>query len=133
MIDTIIPSQKRIKMATKQNKLDQFREQREQMNGKILDLDHLGVKRFFNLDSNTYRDGELDGKTKELLGLVASAVLRCNDCIDYHLEQCAKAGYTKAELIDALNVAMVVGGSIVIPHFRHAVGTLELLEQEGSL
>ena len=101
------------------------------MNEKVLALDHLGVKRFFNLDSNTYRDGALDGRTKELLGLVASAVLRCNDCIDYHLEQCHKEGFTKEEMIDAMNVALVVGGSIVIPHFRHAVETIELLESES--
>ncbi|MCH8558950.1 MAG: carboxymuconolactone decarboxylase family protein [Balneolia bacterium] len=115
------------------SKLDAFRQERSQMNEKILNLDHLGVKRFFNLDTNTYRDGELDGKTKELLGLVASAVLRCNDCIDYHLEQCAKAEWTKAEIVDAMNVALVVGGSIVIPHFRHAIATLEQLEEEGTL
>lgn len=113
------------------NRLQLFREKRAIMNDKIFALDHLGVKRFFNLDSNTYRDGALDGKTKELLGLVASAVLRCNDCIDYHLEQCYKEGYTKEEMIDALNVALVVGGSIVIPHFRHAVETIEFLEAEG--
>lgn len=98
-----------------------------------MDLNHLGVKRFFNLDTNTYKDGAVDGKTKELLGLVASAVLRCNDCIDYHLEQCAAEGWSKAEMIDALNVAMVVGGSIVIPHFRHAVETIEILESEGAI
>ena len=113
------------------NRLQQFREKRAIMNDKIFALDHLGVKRFFNLDSNTYRDGALDGKTKELLGLVASAVLRCNDCIDYHLEQCYREGYTKEEMIDAMNVALVVGGSIVIPHFRHAVETIEFLEAEG--
>ena len=100
------------------------------MNDKIMELGHLGVKRFFNMDTNTYRDGALDGKTKELLGLVASAVLRCNDCIDYHLEQCVKVGYTKDEIIDAMNVALIVGGSIVIPHMRHAVETLEMLEKE---
>lgn len=115
------------------NKLEKFRKDRQSMNNKIMDLNHLGVKRFFNLDTNTYKDGDLDGKTKELLGLTASAVLRCNDCIDYHLEQCAKNGWTKAEIIEALNVALVVGGSIVIPHFRHAVATLELLEEEGTL
>jgi len=115
------------------NRLDAFREQRSVMNEKILDLDHLGIKRFFNLDANTYKDGALSMQTKELLGLVASAALRCNDCIDYHLEQCAKAGSTKNEIIEALNVAMVVGGSIVIPHLRHAVETLELLEEEGTL
>ena len=98
-----------------------------------MNLDHLGIKRFFNLDTNTYKDGALPAKTKELLGLVASAVLRCNDCIDYHLEQCAKSGSTKEEIVDALNVALVVGGSIVIPHMRHAIGTIELLEEEGSL
>ncbi|MFA5668138.1 MAG: carboxymuconolactone decarboxylase family protein [Balneolaceae bacterium] len=115
------------------NRLQQFREKRAIMNDKVMDLDHLGVKRFFNMDTNTYRDGALDTKTKELLGLVASSVLRCNDCIDYHLEQCAKVGYTKDEIIDAMNVALIVGGSIVIPHLRHAVETLEFLEEEGSL
>lgn len=103
------------------------------MNEKIMETGHLGIKRFFNLDTNTYRDGDLDGKTKELLGLTASAVLRCNDCIDYHLEQCAKSGWGKTEILEALNVALVVGGSIVIPHFRHAVSTIELLEDEGLL
>jgi AhpD family alkylhydroperoxidase len=115
------------------NRLEAFRQKRKNLNEKIFELDHLGVKRFFNLDTNTYKDGPLDLKTKELLGLVASAVLRCNDCIDYHLEQCARAGSTHAELVDALNVAMVVGGSIVIPHFRHAVETLEILKEEGLL
>jgi len=115
------------------NRLQQFRKERSEANEKIFDLDHLGIKRFFNLDNNTYRDGALSSQTKELLGLVASTVLRCNDCIDYHLEQCAKTGFTKAEMVDALNVALVVGGSIVIPHLRHAVNTLEILEQEGTL
>lgn len=115
------------------NRLQQFRDKRKVLNEKIMDLNHLGVKRFFNLDTNTYKDGPVDGKTKELLGLVASAVLRCNDCIDYHLEQCAAEGWSKAEMIDALNVAMVVGGSIVIPHFRHAVETIEFLESEGAI
>jgi len=113
--------------------LQKFRESRELMNEKILDLDHLGIKRFFNLDTNTYRDGALSSQTKELLGLVASAVLRCNDCIDYHLEQCAASGSTKEEIIDAMNVALVVGGSIVIPHLRHAVQSIETLEKEGAL
>lgn len=120
-------------MSKKSNRLEKFRKEREDKNQKVLGLDHLGIKRFFNLDSNTYRDGALDSKTKELLGLVASAVLRCNDCIDYHLEQCAKTGSTKAELIDALNVALTVGGSIVIPHLRHAVETIEILEKENLI
>ena len=118
---------------TSENRLEIFREQRSAMNEKILDLDHLGIKRFFNLDANTYKDGALPSQTKELLGLVASTVLRCNDCIDYHLEKCAETGSTKDEIIEALNIAMVVGGSIVIPHMRHAVETLELLEEEGIL
>jgi AhpD family alkylhydroperoxidase len=112
------------------NRLEVFRENRSIMNDKVMELDHLGIKRFFNLDTATYRDGALDAKTKELLGLVASAVLRCNDCIDYHLEKCTETGSTKAEIVDALNVALVVGGSIVIPHLRHAVGTIELIEKE---
>lgn len=115
------------------NRLDQFRESRERMNEKIMELDHLGIKRFFNLDTKTYRDGALSSQTKELLGLVASTVLRCNDCIDYHLEQCARTGSTREEIVDALNVALVVGGSIVIPHLRHAVASLEILQEEGVL
>ncbi len=114
------------------NRLQQFREKRAIQNEKVLGLDHLGIKRFFNMDTNTYKEGAVDVKTKELLGLVASTVLRCNDCIDYHLEQCAKSGSTKAEIIDSLNVALIVGGSIVIPHLRHAVDTIEMLEEEGS-
>jgi len=111
-------------------RLDEFRKYREKMNEKILASDHLGIKRFFNLDTMAYKDGALPGKTKELLGLVASAVLRCNDCIDYHLIQCVDAGYRDEELYDALNVALVVGGSIVIPHLRHAYETIELLRNE---
>lgn len=115
------------------NRLQKFREERAEANEKIFDLDHLGIKRFFNLDNNTYKEGALPAQTKELLGLVASTVLRCNDCIDYHLEECAKAGFSKEEIVDALNVALVVGGSIVIPHLRHAVNTLEILEREDVL
>lgn len=120
-------------MSEPENDLQKFRQQREKMNEKILNLNYLGIKRFFNLDSNTYKDGALPTQTKELLGLVASTVLRCDDCIDYHLEQCAKTGSTKDEIIESLNVALVVGGSIVIPHLRHAIQTLELLEAEGTL
>jgi AhpD family alkylhydroperoxidase len=114
------------------SKLDEFRQYRERMNDRILSIDHLGIKRFFNLDTAAYQDSALDGKTKELLGLVASTVMRCNDCIDYHLIQCVKAGWTDAELFDALNVALVVGGSIVIPHLRHAVDSIDTLRAEQS-
>lgn len=112
----------------------QFRADRAHAQARVLDTEHLGVKRFFALDSAAYRDasdrGGLDAPTKELLGLVASAVLRCNDCIDYHLEQCVALDLTDAQITDALNVALVVGGSIVIPHLRHARLTLDELLAE---
>jgi AhpD family alkylhydroperoxidase len=111
-------------------KLDDFRTYRTKMNDRIADIDHLGIKRFFNLDSAAYKDAALDSKTKELLGLVASAVLRCNDCIDYHLIQCIDAGWNDEELYDALNVALIVSGSIFIPHLRHAVETIDTLRAE---
>jgi AhpD family alkylhydroperoxidase len=113
-------------------RLDEFREYRLHMNERIMSADHLGIKRFFNLDSAAYNDGALPGKVKELLGLVASTVLRCNDCIDYHLIQCVEAGWSDEEITDALNVALVVGGSIVIPHLRHAIETVDLLRQEAA-
>ncbi len=115
-----------------ENRMDEFREYRSRMNDRISEIDHLGIKRFFSLDSGAYRDQALDSKTKELLGLVASTVLRCNDCIDYHLEQSINEGWSDEELYDALNVALVVGGSIVIPHFRHAVETIDLIRAEES-
>ena len=111
-------------------RLDEFREYRSRMNERIMAADHLGIKRFFNLDTAAYNDGALPGRTKELLGLVASTVLRCNDCIDYHVIQCVDAGWTDEELADALNVALIVGGSIVVPHLRHAIETLDLLREE---
>ncbi len=110
------------------DRLAAFEAYRDRMNRRILEeKDHRGFRRFFNLDAGAYRDGALSGKTKELLGLVASMVLRCNDCIDYHLIQCVEAGFTDEELDEALNVALIVGGSIVIPHLRHAVETIDLL------
>lgn len=114
------------------NRLDEFRAYRARMNARISEIGHRDINRFFGLDSATYRDGALDARTKELLGLVASTVLRCNDCIDYHLDQCVKLGWSDAELYDALNVALVVGGSIVIPHLRHAIETLDLLRAEQA-
>src|SRR5918993_1226032 len=113
-----------------ENRLDEFRRYRLRMNERIFGAGHLGINRFFNLDTAAYNDGALSGKTKELLGLVASAVLRCNDCIDYHLDQCVDAGWSDEELHDALNVALVVGGSIVIPHLRHAFDTIDQLREE---
>ncbi|HUP27820.1 MAG TPA: carboxymuconolactone decarboxylase family protein [Chloroflexia bacterium] len=112
------------------DRLGDFREYRTRMNERILGAGHLGINRFFNLDTAAYNDGALPGRTKELLGLVSSAVLRCNDCIDYHLIQCVEAGWSDEEITDALNVALVVGGSILIPHLRHAMETLDLLRAE---
>ena len=111
------------------NRLDDFDAYRTRMNDRIFASDHLGIKRFFNLDTQAYTDGALDARTKELLGLVSSLVLRCNDCIDYHILQCVQAGWTDEELYDALNVGLVVGGSIVIPHLRHAVESLDLARE----
>jgi AhpD family alkylhydroperoxidase len=118
--------------ASTDHRLEDFRIYRERMNERILSAGHLGINRFFNLDTVAYNDGALPGRTKELLGLVASMVLRCDDCVDYHLIQCVQAGYTNEEITDALNVALVVGGSIVIPHLRHAMETIDLLRSEQS-
>ena len=112
--------------------MEAFRVEREAGNEKILASDHLGIKRFMRLDGATYENGALSGKTKEMLGLVASMVLRCNDCIDYHLENCVKAGYSRDEIVDGINVALVVGGSIVIPHLRRAVALLDELSGQGE-
>lgn len=101
--------------------LAEFRAFRERMNQEILDQGNLVINRFFALDSRTYEPGALDAKTKELLGLVASLVLRCDDCITYHLIRCREEGVTQEELLEALSVGLIVGGSIVIPHLRRAV------------
>lgn len=105
--------------------MDEFDRYRSEMNEKLLGSDHLGIKRFFALDTQAYEDGALDKRTKELLGLVASIVLRCDDCITYHIRQCAGVGVTRPEFLDAFNVALVVGGSITIPHLRRAVDRLD--------
>ena len=111
-------------------KLKKFNEFRNAMNEKLLSADNLQLKRFFALDSQAYSEGALSAKTKELMGLVASGVLRCDDCITYHLVQCAELGTSRAEFLEAFNVILVVGGSITIPHIRRAVETLEELEAE---
>ena len=111
-------------------RLERFREERQRQNTRILASEHLGIKRFFNLDEAAYRDGALDARTKEMMGLVASMVLRCDDCIDYHIIQCVDLGVSEAEMIEVFNVALIVGGSIVIPHLRHAFDTLDVLLAE---
>ena len=107
--------------------MDEFDRYRAEMNERILGSNHLGIKRFFALDTQAYEDGALDKRTKELMGLSASMVLRCDDCITYHVKQYAAAGVTREEFLDAFNVALVVGGSIVIPHLRRAVERLDQL------
>lgn len=106
---------------------DQYNQRREAGNAALLNTDSLAIKRFVGLDKTVYNEGALSVANKELLGLVASAVLRCNDCIDYHLKRCVEEGFTKAELDEAMSVALMVGGSIVIPHARHAAQTIEAL------
>ena len=103
----------------------EFTEEREALNELVLARANLEIKRFFSLDSQTYRDGELPAKTKEMLGLVASLVLRCDDCISYHVGRCREEGVNDGELQEVLAVGLVIGGSIVIPHLRRAVRTWE--------
>ena len=110
------------------NELEQFQKFRAQLNEEILNCGHLGVKRFFALDHQAYEPGALDTRTKELLGLVASMVLRCDDCITYHLVRCGEVGWKRDEVIDALNVATVVGGSITIPHLRRAFARMREIQ-----
>ena len=112
------------------DRIKNFKEQREALNDKILARDNVNIKRFFGIDTAVYRDGALDTKTKELMGLVASAVLRCDDCVTYHLMRCAEEGVTDAEMDEALSVALVAGGSITIPHLRRAVDLWEELKTE---
>ena len=111
--------------------VNEFNAYRSKMNDKILTDNNKIVKRIFNLDTNAYQEGVLDKKTKELLGLVASTVLRCDDCIKYHLEGSFKEGLSKAEVTEALGIATLVGGTIVIPHLRRAYEYWEALEAQG--
>ena len=101
--------------------IDKFRDYRARMNEKILSADNKVMKRIYNLDTNTYMEGALSTKTKEMLGLVSSMVLRCDDCVKYHLEKCHEQGVTTEELFEIFSVANLVGGTIVIPHTRRAV------------
>ena len=119
-------------MSDEKDRLREFSEFRQRMNERILAEDNQVVRRFFALDTQTYKPGALDLKTKELLGLVASLVLRCDDCISYHVAQCRQAGVTREEFFEAFSVGLVVGGSIVIPHLRRAVDFLDRLEGSGA-
>jgi len=121
--------QKKLKLMN--NPIQEFNDYRSKMNEKLLADNNKIVKRIFNLDTNAYAEGALDVKTKELLGLVASAVLRCDDCIKYHLETSYKEGITKEEMMEAMGIATLVGGTIVIPHLRRAYEFWEALEENG--
>lgn len=113
------------------NIVEEFNDYRERMNDSILADNNKIIKRIFNLDTNAFKAGALDVKTKELLGLVASTVLRCDDCVRYHLETCYKEGLTKEEVVESLSIATLVGGTIVIPHLRRAYEYWDALEQQG--
>ena len=114
------------------SRLESFRKERERLNARVLETATLETKRFFSLDGQTYRAGALSSKTKELMGLVASMVLRCDDCISYHLIRCAEEGVSDAEFQESFTVALIVGGSIVIPHLRRAVDFLDEIRAGGK-
>ena len=111
------------------NIVEDFNDYRTKMNAKILADNNKIIKRIFNLDTNAFMEGALNVKTKELLGLVASTVLRCDDCIKYHLEACYKAGLTKEEVVETLSIGTLIGGTIVIPHLRKAYEFWDELEK----
>jgi AhpD family alkylhydroperoxidase len=113
-------------------RVEEFNDFRSRMNQRILEADHRAIKRLFGVDTLTYEGGVLDRKTKEMLGLATSMVLRCDDCVSYHLQQCKQEGVTEAELFDVFSVALVVGGTIVIPHLRRAIAFLDELNETPS-
>ena len=110
-------------------KAEQFNQYRAKMNERILAADNKVIKRIYNVDTNAYTNGALPVKTKELLGLVASLVLRCDDCVRYHLEKCRENGVSEDELFETLGIATLVGGTIVVPHMRRAVEFWDDLKQ----
>ncbi len=112
------------------NQVKEFNDYRSRMNDLLMSKDNLVLKRLFNLDTNTYAAGALDVKTKEMLGLVASMVLRCDDCIKYHLGKCKEEGCTTEEVYEIFAVANIVGGTIVIPHTRRAAEYWEELNRK---
>ncbi len=110
-------------------RVNEFNAFRTKMNDRILGAENRSIKRFFGVDTLTYEPGKLDAKTKEMLGLATSMVLRCDDCVAYHILQCKKEGVTDEELFEVFSVALVVGGSIVIPHLRRAVAFLDDMKE----
>ncbi|MCU0437116.1 MAG: carboxymuconolactone decarboxylase family protein [Raineya sp.] len=114
------------------NIVEEFNAYRSQMNEKILSADNLVLKRIFNLDANCYAEGALDIKTKEMIGLACSMVLRCDDCIKYHLGKCKEVGLTKEQVFEVFAIANLIGGTIVIPHLRRAVEFWEALSEPAN-
>jgi len=112
--------------------ITEFNDYRQKMNEKIMDADNLVIKRLFNLDTNTYSDGAISAKVKEMIGLSASMVLRCDDCVKYHLGKCHELGVTKDEVFEVFAISNIVGGTIVIPHLRRAVEYWEELENNNQ-
>ncbi len=115
------------------SKISQFQKERERLNELVMSHDNLTVKRFYTLDTKAYSDGALPRKVKELLGLVASFVLRCDDCIAYHIIQCHQEGVGDEELVEALAIGLVVGGSITIPHQRRAMAVWDELKKRDKI
>ena len=113
------------------NQVEEFNAYRSKMNEKIMSADNKVLKRIFNLDTNAYAEGTLDIKTKELIGLTCSMVLRCDDCIKYHLGKAKEVGLSDEQIIEAMAIANLVGGTIVIPHLRRAMEYLEELNNQA--
>lgn len=114
------------------SKYEEFHKFRTEMNEKILNSGFNDFKKFFALDTKAYHEGNIPAKYKEMMGLVASMVLRCNDCIFYHIEQCVKLGVTREELYETMNIALIVGGSIVIPHLRYAFSIMDEIFEKAK-
>jgi AhpD family alkylhydroperoxidase len=115
-----------------QNLVDDFNAYRSKMNEKLMEDNNKIIKRIFNLDTNAFAEGALSKRTKELLGLGNSMVLRCDDCVRYHLEACYKLGISKEEVVEALSISLLIGGTIVIPHLRRAYEFWEALEEKSE-
>ncbi len=109
--------------------VQEFNEYRTKMNERIIEEDNKVLKRLFNLDTNAFAEGALDKKTKEIIGLTSSMVLRCDDCVKYHLGKCYELGFTSAQMFEAFSIANLIGGTIVIPHLRRAVEYWEELQK----
>jgi AhpD family alkylhydroperoxidase len=113
------------------NKVEEFNEYRAKMNDKIVGSNNKILKRIFNLDTNAFAEGSVDKKTKEMIGLSSSMVLRCDDCVRYHLGKCFELGVTEEQVFEIFSIANLIGGTIVIPHLRRAVEYWEYLKENG--